>query len=331
MIPALPQVPRVRTPDFKKLLVAVALTAVVVNSAWAAEGSVSLRRDAEITGDSVTVGDVFAGVAHDADYVLAPAPGYGKTLVLNAADLQRISETFDLGWTPENGHEQVVVRRNTHEINAYVAADAVQRALLARAKGQKFQVEIPEGLVEQALPADVPATAGAEDLSYDVARGSFSAVIVAPAGSNHPVFRQLVSGKIYPLASLPVLKHAMRAGDVISASDIDFIDMRQADVAGSTLVDEAKIIGRSPRNGLAALRPIETTDLVPPLWVHKGDIVTMELKSRGMFLTVQGKALDNGAEGDTVQVQNTASSQVIQAVVKGQKTVAVPAPVPDGT
>ena len=42
-----------------------------------------------------------------------------------------------------------------------------------------------------------------------------------------------------------------------------------------------------------------------------------------MILTAQGKALDNGADGDTVRITNTQSKKVIEAEVTGMGRVAV--------
>jgi flagella basal body P-ring formation protein FlgA len=316
----------VKIPGVKRLLLAVAMAALVTGSAQAAESYLSPRNDVALTGDTLTVGDVFPGIDHDAGYVLGPAPAYGQTMTLSARDLQRVSDAFNLGWNSVTGLEQTIIHRNAHDVDRYAIQAAVEKSLESSVHGQKFDVDLSDRNLSFQLPENVPATAEAQDLHYDLSSGDFRAVIVAPAGSAHPLVKQEVTGRLFPLVSLPVVKAAMRQGDVISADDIDYIDVRSANVATSTVVDSAKLIGMSPRKGIAPLKPIAMSDIAMPLEVKKGDTVLMELKSDAMVLTVQGKALDSGAAGETVRIQNPSSNHVVQAVVTGPKTVSVSAP-----
>jgi flagella basal body P-ring formation protein FlgA len=60
--------------------------------------------------------------------------------------------------------------------------------------------------------------------------------------------------------------------------------------------------------------------------VKKGEMVTLTLRNSKLALTLQGKALQGGAEGDVVRVLNTASNQVVEGIVTGPQTVSVKAP-----
>lgn len=135
---------------------------------------------------------------------------------------------------------------------------------------------------------------------------------------------------VHDAAAVPVLKNPMRQGDVISADDIDYIDIRSNNVAASTIVDARRLIGMSPRRAVAGLKPVAMSDIAMPVLVKKGDMVVIELKSGGIHLTTQGRAIDSGAEGETVHVENPSSHHVVQAVVTGAKAVSVIAPA-DGT
>jgi flagellar basal body P-ring formation protein FlgA len=320
----------VKTPDMKRLMLAVAMTACVINSAFAADAHLEPRADVTITGDNVTVGDIFAGVTHDAGYVLAPAPGYGQSLTLGAGDLKRVSDTFNLGWTPVSGLEQSVIHRSSHEIDRYAVEAAVQKSLTTAVTGQKFDVELADRNLSIHLPESLPATAEAQSLRYDLGKGEFRAVLVAPAGAAHPAVKREISGRIYPVTSVPVLKNPMRQGDIISATDIDYIDVRSNNVSASTIVDANRLIGMSPRRAVAGLKPVAMSEIAMPVLVKKGDTVVIELNSGGIHLTTQGKAIDSGAEGETVHIENISSRHVIQAVVTGSKAVIVTAPT-DGT
>ena len=47
------------------------------------------------------------------------------------------------------------------------------------------------------------------------------------------------------------------------------------------------------------------------------------MNSTGLYLTIRGKALDSGAEGDTVSVLNLQSKRTISGVVIGRGQVAI--------
>jgi len=57
--------------------------------------------------------------------------------------------------------------------------------------------------------------------------------------------------------------------------------------------------------------------------VSKGSLVTIILKKPGLSLTSQGRALQNGADGDTIRISNTNTSRTIEAVVIGSNIVTV--------
>ncbi|MEZ0260390.1 MAG: flagellar basal body P-ring formation chaperone FlgA [Alphaproteobacteria bacterium] len=308
--------------DVKRLLMAVAMTAFVVNSAFAA----SPRADITLAGDTVTVGDVFPGVTHDASFVLAPAPAPGQTLTLNASDLQRISDSFNIGWSSA-GYEQAVVRRAARDLGRSVVETAVEQEL-AKKQAAKFSVRLG-GEADFKLPAGAEATVDINNLKYDVSRGEFTATVTAPAGAVEPLLKREISGRFSAMVSVPVLRNALARGQVVTAEDLDYIDMRVEDTTSTMLTDGSKLVGMSPRRGVAAMRPLMTSEMALPLSVKKGETVLMELKTPFMHLTAQGRALESGAEGDTIKVQNASSNQIVQAVVIGTKAVSVQSP--DGT
>jgi flagella basal body P-ring formation protein FlgA len=320
----------VKKTGMKRMLMAVAMAAVIVNSAHAASpqsnSGAEPRSEVLVEKDVVTVGDVFSGVTQDAGYVLAPAPGYGKTLTLNVNDLRRISDTFGLGWSPANGIAQSVVRRNAQELGAERIEAALEGRLASEMKGRKFGLQLYDRASSLVIPANMPSDIGVSGLKYDFSSGEFRATVFAPAGSASPAARREVSGRIFPVTQVPVLKGAMQQGDVISAEDIEYIDLRAAELGANVITDAKKIIGMSPRRGLAGFRPVTPSDIVPPVVVKKGEMVTMLFRSDMISLTAQGKALESGAAGEVVKVVNKSSGQSVEAVVTGLREVTIAPP-----
>lgn len=305
-----------KKPDMRKLLMAVAMTAFIVNSAQAAEPA----SEVALLADVVTVGDVFPGVTHDANYVLSPAPAYGKTMTLSASDLKRISDAFNLGWQPVSALTQTTIRRASQDIGADKITAALQSALAQKLDGQKFEATLSQRNISMHVPENVAADVTVSDLRYDLARGEFSAMLTA--GTEE----KAVTGRLIPVTSVPVLKEQLQKGALITAEDLDYVDVRNSDLSANVLVSADQLIGMSPRRGLAALKPIAASDVSSPVVVKKGETVTMVLQNSEMTLTTQGKALESGAVGETVRIINPSSGQSVEGIVTAVKTVSITSP-----
>jgi flagellar basal body P-ring formation protein FlgA len=57
--------------------------------------------------------------------------------------------------------------------------------------------------------------------------------------------------------------------------------------------------------------------------VEKGALVTMIVQTPFMTLSTQGRALDEGAMGDTIRVMNARSRKVVEAQVTKSDTVMI--------
>lgn len=305
--------------NIQNMIIAALMAAGAASPAFA----VTPKTDHTIMHDQVTLGDVFDGVTENADYVLAPAPAAGKTLILTVNDLTRISDAFHLEWTPEDKLQRVTIRRSSHEIDNYDIQAALQQRLIEETNGQRFELVLTDPSVRIRLPDGAEKDVTVNTLSYDAVKGEFKAVVVATAA---PQTKKEINGRIYAISQLPVLKDPLRQGDVISSSDIEYVDIRTNAISANMIVDANKLVGQTPRRGIAAMKPVMLGDVQAPLVVKKGDLVTMVLKSNIISLTAQGRAMENGAAGDTIRVMNTSSKQVLGATVTGPQTVNIKAP-----
>jgi flagellar basal body P-ring formation protein FlgA len=123
-----------------------------------------------------------------------------------------------------------------------------------------------------------------------------------------------------------VLSHAVAMGATLSADDIDMTKMRRDRVAADVAIQPTQMIGKATRRPIQAGTPVRLGDLEAPILVHKGDLVTIQLATATLQISVQGKALEDGAKGALVQVANTKSNRVIDAAVVAPGTVAVTSP-----
>lgn len=278
------------------------------------------RAEATLSGATVTVGDVFDGAGDAAARFLAPSPKPGESLVLGAGDLQRVSNAFGLGWRSETGAERVVLHAPFDGIDRYEIEAALQDKVSDEMPGQVFEIALTGGAVSIPLPAGAQAEVEVRDFTLDAARRGFVARLEVPG---FPKAGRDVAGRIVLLTQVPVLKNALRPGDVIGPQDLSYVEMRETELPGAALLDAEDLAGRTPRRGLAAMKPVLASDLVLPPVVKKGDLVTVALADGPIALTLQGRALQNGAEGEVIRVANTVSNKIVDAVVTGAQAVRV--------
>ena len=312
-----PQTTEKATITFKHRLLAVAMMALMVSHAEAA----TLKTEALVSGANLTVGDLFDGDIKHADYALAPAPAPGKTMVLRTRDLTRVASTFGIDWQPETGMEQVTIKSARENVDrAQLLA-----ALTAAAADDLIELQLPENLAALSVPAGGAGDLTVESISIDDTKQTFSARIVLPALDGGERVETL-TGRAFTLVSVPVLAADVKAGDVISAADIEYVTRRKDSVATNALTSEDQLVGMTPRRTAAAGQPLQGNDLEAPMLVRKGQTVTVTLNTGAIALSLQGRAMQNGGTGDTIRILNPASNQVVEGVVTGLQSVAVAPP-----
>jgi flagella basal body P-ring formation protein FlgA len=117
------------------------------------------------------------------------------------------------------------------------------------------------------------------------------------------------------LLDLPVPARRIMPGEVISIRDVDWIQVRDERGLGDVLTEAESLIGQTPRRTLPAGQPVRVRDVAAPITVGKNSSVSMIFETANMTLLARGRALQDGAVGDTIRVINTQSNRTIDAVV----------------
>ncbi|NNG03045.1 MAG: hypothetical protein HKM95_02965, partial [Inquilinus sp.] len=147
-------------------ILAMLVAAAVFVFAVASEAA-TLRDAAVITGDRVTLGDLFDGLPDDqAAVAIARAPRPGRDIPLDAPWLDRLARAHGVAWTPADRFARIVVSRPGHRIDAGRIDDALRAALAGRATGDRLDLRFDGALPETWLPLDTMPTLAVETLTY---------------------------------------------------------------------------------------------------------------------------------------------------------------------
>jgi flagella basal body P-ring formation protein FlgA len=126
-----------------------------------------------------------------------------------------------------------------------------------------------------------------------------------------------------PEVDVAVLRSDIARGDVIAEADLEYKAVPAVRANGSVVRAITDVAGMEARRALKAGELIRTGDVKRPTMVAKGSTVTMLFDAPGMRLSSTGRALAEGAEGDTITVLNPTSFRKVEAVVIRPGTVRV--------
>lgn len=288
------------------------------------EDFVILRAAAVVEDEVVRLGDLFDGIVDPslADTPVARAPEPGVSVEIGTRWLFAVAQAHELPWQPRSRYERITLRRASQEVAPEEIEAALRQALADQGLDGEVQLALDNPDLRLRLPSDSGGGLRITRLTLDPGTGRFLALAVAPA-AGEPQARLSITGRALALTEVPVLRQGLKPGEIIRERDIEWISVPGNRLTRTTVVDSAALIGMSPRRPIRAQDVIRTTDIETPVMVTKNSMVIIRLQTDRMQLTVQGRALDDGAEGDVVRVMNSQSNNVVSAVVVDSGAVEV--------
>jgi flagella basal body P-ring formation protein FlgA len=269
----------------------------------------------------VRLGDLFPEAGAKADIAVAYAPAPGSRTVYDVKSLVSIATANGIQWQARSWFDRVVIERPGITIGDTDIIAAVRAELAKQKLDSKADVELATRNLSLQIPADSSTALDLQNFQFDERSGQFSSKLVVPAADGTQSIP--VSGRIYRTVDVPTLNRRVAGGDVVTREDIQWQTARAETVARNVILDPDKIIGKEAIRPLPSDQPVRTGDVRPPVIVTKGSLVTMIVQSPTMTLTSKGKAMQNGAMGEAVRIQNTQSKVVVEGEVVSNGTVRI--------
>ena len=98
-----------------------------------------------------------------------------------------------------------------------------------------------------------------------------------------------------------IVRRALPKGYILTESDVML--QRVSKIPGDDFFVETKsVIGKETVKAVKELSPLAQSAVRQPLWVRKGEIVTVRATSGGITVRTEATALQDGTEGDTITV-----------------------------
>ncbi|MFD1703790.1 flagellar basal body P-ring formation chaperone FlgA [Methylopila henanensis] len=301
------------------LLIAAALSAAAT-FATSARAQPTLRAEALVVSDVVTLGDLIEDADIRSGAALFRAPDLGKTGTVPAAVVIEAARRAGVADVIAGSITEIAVTRLSREIGeaeltGAVAARAADE-LGARAEDLRVTLDAPGPLH---LDPSAPERLAIERFVVDRRSGRFEAVVTA---GTRAAPRRL-TGSAVETVEVTLAGRALARGDVIG--DADLVVERRPRAQNPDAMTPAEARGLAARRSLREGQPLRDSDLMRPQHVDRGAFVTLVYASGGMSLSLKAKALQSGAQGDLVSVQNLQSRRTVSGVVTGPSEVTVTA------
>ena len=289
-----------------------------VKSATAAD----LRTLAVVKSDILRLGDIFENAGAKADKVIGRTPMPGEEMRINARTLMRIARAANLDWQAQSVLDEVVIRRDATVASKDMVESSIKEALLEKGIARDTDIEIHENLARFILPEGEPQTIELDDFRLNPSTNSFQASLFAPS-VDRPLKSYTVTGFVHETVEIPVLMSFVKEGDIISASDVKTLRLREDALPRGTLMHVSDLQGMAAAKSLKPNDPIRNIDIALPQLVERGSELTLIFDNEIMRLTAKGKALQNGARGEFVRVVNTESNKNLNGLVTGLNEVTI--------
>lgn len=310
--------------------IALLLALVLIAAPTAAQDMApvpKLKREATVASDLVRIGDLVDNAGYLARTPVFRAPDLGQTGAIQADRVRAALAPHGLAVVDADGVSEVIVHRASREISVSDIEQHIVRAIAARWPIDAANLVVvfdrkPTTIhIEPSLTADLSLGS----IYYDPRSGRFDATIELPASrsTRNAPFR--ASGSAVETETVAVLTRAAAKGEILRATGVELQRRPKAGLGEDVLRSADGAVGLSARRPLAAGEVLRSADLVKPDLVQRNELVLLFYEAPGIAVTLRGKALESGAEGDLVNVSNTQSKRTVQGVVVGPNRVSVTA------
>lgn len=305
--------------------IAFALAMPAAHATNAPERVPALKADVIVASDIVRIGDLVEHAGAVADIPIFRSPDLGQTGMVQTSRVLDALRPHRLSEVDTQGLAEVAVTRISRTIGPKEIEERIAAALAGQqGLGEARQLALT--FDREARSIYVEPSAGELKVtraSFDAHTGRFDAMLDVPDSLAARRMRLRYSGRVLETVEIAVLARPVNRGELLKASDVIIERRPKAMVVAGSLEKVEQVAGLAARGSIRAGNPMRAADLMKPEIVRQNENVTITYEVPGILLSVRGKALDSGAEGDIVNVLNVQSKRTVQGTVSGPGRVSL--------
>lgn len=291
----------------------------------------TLKAQAVVAGAIVRIRDLVDNAGVVADIAIFRAPDPGETGAVETARVIEAIRPYKLVGIDTRGLAEVSVTRSSRTISTAQLERRIAAAIARRpGVGAADDLAITFDRDVRALEVDIsaPEALHVARLTFDPASRRFDVSLALPGPAERPATLRY-TGVAVETARVVVPLRAVGRGELIRESDVSVERRPKAESGDGAASHMEAVVGMAAKRPLRAGQPVRAADLMRPEVVRQNEAVTITYERPGIVLSIRGKALESGAEGDVINVLNVQSKRTLQTTVTGPgRVVAAPQPSP---
>ena len=301
------------------------LTIVLTGMFWgtSALAESDLKQRITVQSLNVRLSDIFTAVSIDTDKDVFAAPMPGETLMVSTTEMWKLAQVNGIKWDKPSVNKRIRILREGQSVDLKILKTLLSDEIRIHGVHDDMQVSI-FGLTNNLY---LPRNSNENEieissLTVNSNKDRYRATLLWPLGDGS--YKELaLNGSIELVRLLPVLNRTLLPGEVVSKSDVQWINVPIKKITANTIQSVENFVGYTPRRAIAANRMLRNSDLEAVKYVKKGNQVTITYISGPLLMKTVGKALQHGAIGDPVRILNMRSNKTIIAQVTGPDQVEI--------
>ncbi|AUC98211.1 flagella basal body P-ring formation protein FlgA [Bradyrhizobium sp. SK17] len=318
---------------FVAILLAVSATPSLAQVQGQSESVIAqptLRASVTVADDIVRVGDLVENAGSAASIAIYRAPDLGTTGTLPVAQVLNILRARQIIGVDTRDLKEITVTRLARTVDAKEIEQQVARVLERRhglGNAADIALTFDRDPGDLRLEATNTGTLQPVAVRYDPRSTRFDVSFEIGNDAGSAPLKLRFTGTAIETVEAAILTRSVERGDVLKASDV-IVERRPKAEVGNDAAIRDSAVGMQARRQIGAGRALRVPDLAKPDLVTRDQNVTLIYQNGGLYLTIRGKAMDGGAEGDVVSVMNLQTKRTISGVVsgRGQVTISVATP-----
>jgi flagella basal body P-ring formation protein FlgA len=284
-----------------------------------------LRANVTVSSELVRIGDVIENAGTAAQIAIYRAPDLGTTGSLPTEQVLSALRAHQVIGVDARDLREISVTRLARTLDAKDIEVQVAHALEHRGGlGDAANLSLTFDRDVHDLRLEASNTGAMEPISvrYEPRHGRFDVTFEIAGDHAAAPMRLRFTGTAIETVEAAVLARSVERNELIKSSDVVVERRPKAELGGDAAARD-RAVGMQARRQLRAGQPLKLADLVKPDLVQRDQTVTLIYEATGLYLTIRGKALEGGTEGDVVSVLNLQSKRTVTGTVIGRGQVAI--------
>jgi flagellar basal body P-ring formation protein FlgA len=312
----------------------LAFTIVLASASALAQTAPVLRANVSVSGDLVRIGDFVEHATGDvAKIALFRAPDLGTTGAVPAALIIDALRTHSVIGVATNDIREVMVTREARTLSQKEIQTEVARALERRnGLGEAVNLAVNLDRDVRVMQLDAAHRGGLTPIAvrYEPRTTRFDVTFEIEREQGQAPTRLRFTGTVIETVEAAVATRSIERGEILKSADI-VLERRPKLEAGADPAQRDRALGMQMRRSARAGQVLRMPDLAKADLVQRDQNVTLIYEAAGLYLTMRGKAIEAGSEGDTVSIMNLQSKRTVQGTVTGLGQVTMSAVAPRRT